>query len=343
MKPYFKKCYQDYNDYGEALFKIEKVQDKFRYHQNSIYDSSDEKPEECVKLNISKTIMSEYNSFIKFLDTNSYMFNLIYFFFSISLIFILVIVHILLEVKAHEKKHKPLTFKLFPGFFSLKMIQPQFFLMSIIIITGTGMLNVWNFNVFLMQRFLVPELRKSKFIIYLMLIVGLISNIILIFFALSSDSVRIDVKTLKMINISFSIVIFLLFILFNLFYSLLSWLALERLLQHKHGLERSMRDTISQKKCVIFLELVMLCLYIFTIIAYNCYKLKKHEGNISQIDTNYYHYLKFGFFILPYCLYILNAFLNLTYYNQVIKIQNYLDTYIDPDFEEDYEDKLCLV
>jgi len=302
------------------------------------YEYDDEK---CEKLNISKnkSLLEEYNCIS--LDSNFYTVNLIYFFSCISLIFILIFLNLVSERSKNKTKgHQSI---LIPEFFSLKEIQSHFFSISISIIIITGLVNVWNFSIILLQRFSVPELSKFKFVIYFMIIIGLLTNCFLAIFGVSSDSKGIKDKKVKYLNISFNITIYLLFILSNIIYAFLSWLALELLMHQNCRLEKNMRISVRLKTYVLFLELLLICVYIFTIITYNSHKIKKHEENYSENDTNYYNYLKFSFFVLPYMLFVINAFLNLTYYSEIIKIQDHINIFVDKEFFISNEEHMFLI
>ena len=288
------------------------------------------------KFDISKSIQNETS--FSCLDSNYYTFNLIYFFSCISLIFLMIILHILSEYAWKNRKEN-----LFPGFFYLKTIQPYLFLTILAFVILTGLINVWNFGLVLLQRFSVPELSSSKFIIYLMTFIGLVSNSFLVIFGITLDSNPSKVKKIQLINVSFSISVYLLFIFSNIIYALLSWLVLEKLMQQNRRLEKNMRMVVRLKTYVLIMELILLCLYILVIISYNSHKLKKHEENYSENDTNCYNYLKFGFSIFPYFLFVLNAFLNLTYYSEVLKIQDHINIFVDKDFFINNDESLFLI
>ena len=245
------------------------------YNDDATCDTNEKNYE---KLNISKS-MARDASYIRncldCIDSNYYTFNIIYFFSCIGLIFVLIFLNIINE---HTKKIQNHS-KLFPAFFSLKTIQPYIFLTAITIITITGLINVWNFSIILLQRFSVPELSKKKFIIYFMIIIGTFSHIFLVIYAISSGSIEIKNRRLRLINLSFNVSIYLLFLLSNVIYAFLSWLALEQLMKQNFRLESNMRDSVKLKIYVLFLEVILLCVYMFTIISYNSHRIKKHEDN----------------------------------------------------------------
>ncbi len=114
-------------------------------------------------------------------------------------------------------------------------------------------------------------------------------------------------------------------------------------MKQNYRLEKNMREFTKLQAYVLFIEALLLYLYIFTIITYYTYKIKKNAGNYSENDNNHYKYLKFTFFVMPYFLYIINAFLNLTYYSEVIKIQDNDNIFVDRDYFINNEEKLFLL
>jgi len=258
----------------------------------------------------------------------SYIFTIIYFFTSIIMVFFLIVFNLISEYFFTNRPNVKIT-KHVPEFYNLKTIQPLFFSFSVLIISIAGLFNVWHFCSMLLQRYSVPELSKNKIIIHFMFIFGSFSHFIFIFFGFSPSVIGIQTMKLSFIDLSLTIVIFIVFIIFNILFAILAWIAIEKLRCQNFQTEKKLKNSVRVKIYVIFFAVLTLSLYIFSIISHNTFK----DVNIVEgLNNQYYCILKLAIFILPYLLYIINAFLNLTYYSDILKIQAHLNVFLDRDY-----------
>ena len=258
----------------------------------------------------------------------SYIFTIIYFFTSIIMVFFLIIFNLISEYFFTNRPDVKIT-KHVPEFYNLKTISPLFFSSSVLIISIAGLFNVWHFCSMLLQRFSVPELSNNKVIVHFMFIFGSFSHFIFIFFGFSPAVIGIQTMKLSFIDISLTMVIFIVFMIFNILFATLAWMAIEMLRFQNSQTAESLKNSVRMKIYVIFFAVLTLFLYIISIIAHNTYK----ETNFTEgLNNQYYLMLKLAVLILPYLLYIINAFLNLTYYSDILKIQAHLNVFLDRDF-----------
>ncbi len=261
----------------------------------------------------------------------SYIFTIIYFFTSISMVFVLIIFNLISQYFFTNKPNIKIT-KHVPEFYSLKTIQPLFFSLSVLTISVSGLFNVWHFCSMLLQRFSVPELSMNKIIIHFMFIFGSFSHFIFIFFGFSPAIIGIETMKLKFIDVSLTMIIFVIFIIFNILFAILALIAIELLRQQNHQTKENLKSSVRMKIYVIFLAIMALCVYLFSIISHNRINRETYQSIDEEFKNRYYCMLKLVIFILPYLLYIINAFLNLTYYSDILKIQAHLNVFSDRDY-----------
>jgi MFS family permease len=298
-----------------------------------------------------------------------------YFITSITAIFILLLLNFIKEGlyqqnighKHHKTIFQDLSIHPFPSFFSLRTIQPMLFMLGIFTISLFGFLNDWFYCSMLLQRFSVPELRHRKIYIHAMFIIGILSNFNFVFFGFSPEILQIESIHLKYLKVSLSTVIFISFIFFNILFAVVAITSLECLKKHGSGRDETFKKKLKMKRVVVYLTIFISLLYISAIIIKNHDKLlsKEIKPN-SQVFSKEYENLekkmkkpqttstqpeKFQFFIeillfvLPYLLYILNAFINLSFYSDIIYIQDNLTTIIDKEYflarDEENESFIC--
>jgi hypothetical protein len=270
-----------------------------------------------------------------------HIFPILYFFSAIILPFVLIVINILQE-KLFKIRITKYPLDPFPIFFSLKTIQPYFFSFSILTISLAGFLNVWFFSSILLQRFSVPELRKHKMAIHLMFIIGIFANIIYIFFGFSPELFKMETIKIKNIKISLSLIIFLTFIIFNVLFSVMTIYSLEKLHKHENSDDNKLRKNIRIKTTLVYLSLLVMFIYIMTIILENNIN---EELTIEGKSWNKNIHKSFQYIVLffPYILYTLNALMNLSYYYDIIYIQEQMNLIIDKEYFINNEERALFI
>lgn len=271
----------------------------------------------------------------------SHIFPLIYFFTAITVLLFLIVVNIFQE-KYAKRKLSNYPFHPFPVFFSLKTIQPLFFSISIVIIAISGLLNVWFFSSILLQRFSVPELRPNKMTVHLMFIIGIFANIIYIFFGFSPQILKFETIKIRKVKISLSLIIFLVFIFFNILFSVMTIFSLESLKRKNSYNDPKLKKNIKLKRSLVYLSIIIMMLYIMAIFIQNSMINKKGKYKKIKKEKMYilFHYI---LFLFPYILYILNAFINLSYYNDIIYIQELMSFIIDQEYFINNEERFYFL
>jgi hypothetical protein len=290
----------------------------------------------------------------------SHVLPVIYFFISILTLMILILINFYKEnifhldffhfLKNQENQKNYLKqikevnsyFYPLPNFYKLKCVQPIFYSIAIGLLSLSGILNVWFYCSMFLQRFSVPEFCNEKIMIHFMFILGIISNILLIFLGFSPDIFIKDSIDFKQIKINFNSIIYLIFIFFNILFSIIGLKNLivlkKQILCEDEWFNRKLRI----KKSLLYMILFILLIYILAIcIKNNQIKINinfsqkifignknSNEKSWTLITLIYYIILCFS----PYLLFVLNAFLNLGYYSDIIFLQKKLNTIIDKEY-----------
>lgn len=269
-------------------------------------------------------------------SSHAYIFPITYFIISITSIFILILLHCIKDNLGLSKdRHAQYPF---PGFYTLNQAEPILYHLSTIMISLIGLLNVWFYCSMLLQRFAVPELQSKKIWIHLMFILGILSNTTFVFFGFSHNIYAIEKIVIKDIKISLGTLIFLTFQFLNILFGLLSIFCLDALFKETGGyfnckkkkkekvdLKNKIKNKIVIKKSILYLSVFVMLLYIGGIALKD-----QNQENSSYCEI----ILNFILFILPYVIFIVNAFLNLSYYSDILFIQDNLMTIIDKEFFE---------
>lgn len=264
--------------------------------------------------------------------TLSYLFPLIYFFSSTLFLLLILMVNVF---KDHTIKNNLKHFPLhpFPGFYSLKEIQPQIYTATVLIICISGFLNVWFFCSLLLQRFSVPELRQNKITVHLMFILGIFANLIFVFFGFSYELLHIETSKIKVIQISLSMIIFLSFVFFNIFFATLTLNVFENFKRIIAYNDNRLRRNIKFKKYVVYLAVFIITVYIISIFLN--YHLKTNKPTLKYMKKHHRNILLFLetlLFAIPYALFVINAILNLMYYHDIRYIEDIINIVIDREF-----------
>jgi len=278
-----------------------------------------------------------------------------YFIVSISSLFILILIHFYQEnffnFNIHDfkiKNVKKITspYSLFPNFFKIKKIQPIIFSIAVSIISLSGLLNVWCYCSMLLQRFSVPEFRNNKILIHFMFILGIISNLIILFFGVSPSFLNLESIKIKEIKISITTITYLIFIFLNILFAVIGFKNLEFLKKQIDCNDEIFSKKLNNKRVILYLCLFLLLIYILAI----CIKQKENSQNYYLYESKFLKNKKFENFIFdfilffyPYLLFILNAFLNLGFYSDIIYLQKILTTIIDKEYFLMNEDNSYLL
>lgn len=280
----------------------------------------------------------------------SYVFPLVYFFSSTLFLFIILFVNIYKE-RDFRNNFEKMPMSPFPGFIILKEIQPKVYATGILIISISGFLNVWFFCSLLLQRFSVPELRKSKITVHLMFILGIFGNIIYLFFGFSPELLNLEVTKIKVLKISLSMIIFLSFVFFNTLFATLTLNVFENFKMKIAPIDNRLKRNINIKKYVVYLTIFIMFIYIFSIVLnYETYGTKIKSKHKNKTENNNFlnnffvkKFIHFFLFVLPYILFVLNAIINLTYYFDIRYIDDIINMIIDREFFLTNEESTLLL
>jgi hypothetical protein len=249
--------------------------------------------------------------------------------------------------KDHEVRNnfEKMPLNPFPAFYTLKEIQPQIYAAGILIISISGFLNVWFFCSLLLQRFSVPELRSNKITVHLMFILGIFGNIIYIFFGFSPDLLKLEMSQIKVLQISLSMIIFLSFVFFNTLFATLTLNVFENFRKEIAYNDNRLKRNIKIKKYVVYLVIFIIFVYIFSIILN--YEIRKEKLNNSKNkifkNKNLIKFIHMLLFVLPYVLFVFNSLINLTYYLDIIYIEDIINMIIDREFFLTSEESTLLL
>lgn len=289
-------------------------------------------------------------------NSYSFIFPIAYFITSITTIFILVILSCIKDGNVFSSTNRFPLHPL-PAFYTMHKVQPLIYGISILLVAFIGLVNVWFYCSMLLQRFSVPELQSKKIGIHFMFILGILSNTMYVFFGFSNEVLKLEKLKIKHMIISMSTIVYLTFIILNIFFAVVAILSVESLIKGTNNIEDNkeiynssslkkseqvnFKTRISQKiktkKYVIYLATFVILLYITGIFIRNHEQINENHKKHSK--TRFQFVLELVLFILPYILFIMNAFLNLTFYSDIIYIQDNLMTIIDREyFEADESD-----
>jgi len=186
-----------------------------------------------------------------------------------------------------------------------------------------------------------------------MFILGIISNTLLIFLGFSPEIFVKDSLEFKEIKINFNTIIYLVFIFFNILFSIIGLKCLQFLKKQILCDDEWFNRKLKIKKILLYLILFIILIYIFAV----CIKNNKIKINKNYSETNKnFNFILTGdenekiwtlvFYIIlcfsPYFLFVLNAFLNLGYYSDIIYLQKKLNTIIDKEYFY-YNEESCLL
>jgi len=337
----------NYQNTNNVLNKVMKENDLLRFEdeEKEIFILSNDKTRKGYDVNNNLTqnntsILENNNfAFIKTYCSYSFILPIAYFVTSITGTFILILMNCIKEAN-NGKIINRFPLHPFPAFYTLNSIQPLVSYVTIMAVAIIGLLNVWFYSSMLLQRFSVPELQAKKIGIHMMFIFGILANILYIFYGFSFDILKLELITIKDVRISLSTIIYLTFIFFNILFAVVSILSLDCLIKQSQNYSREserMTRKIKVKRSVVYLAVFIMFVYMFSIALRNHEQIKEnHHKQKTQFD----HVLELILFILPYLLYIVNAFINLGYYSDIIYIQNNLTTIVDHEYFFSNEDNL---
>jgi len=241
----------------------------------------------------------------------------LYFLISISILFLLVLSKLFGEKFKSKQDEYPLEH--FPDFFKLTSDPSNFYLTAIMLISLIGIINVWFFCSMLLQRFSVPELRHKKISVHFMFILGIFANIIFVFFAFSPEILKIESIKFRNLKISLSLIVFLIFIVFNIMFSIMSTQCISVLNDNSRRVRKNRR----LKNCVIYLTIFVMLVYVIAINLQNNNTVLK---GIKKIMVNIILLMS------PYALFIFNAFMNLFLYSDLVFIKDIMSQIMEKDY-----------
>jgi hypothetical protein len=259
----------------------------------------------------------------------NYIFPLIYFFSSALFLFILLVVNVYKDNMTRDNfENMPLH--PFPGFSSLKEWQPKIYSINILIISISGLLNVWFFSSLLLQRFSVPELKNNKPTVHLMFILGIFGNIIYLFFGFSPELLKLETDSIHVMKISLSMIIFLSFVFFNLLFATLTLNVFSNFKERIAPNDLRLKRNIRGKKYTVYLTIFTITIYMLSIGIDYTYLSKNNKKQIY--NSKFHKIISFLLLILPYVLFVLISLINLSYYFDVIYLEDVINKIIDREF-----------
>jgi hypothetical protein len=243
----------------------------------------------------------------------NYLFPIAYFVSSLLFLIMLLAVNILGDKS--ELGTYPLA-----GYHQIGRSAPCLYGIIVTVIALTGFLNIWLLSSLLIRRFSVPELSDNKSTVNIMFIIGVFSNIIFTFFGFAHKLLEIENEN---VPISLGVIIFSSFIFYNILYATCVLQVLNnfknKVCKHNKKLSRS----VSFKRYTLYLSVLMIIIYLSTasVKFYNkTYKAKYFTDSINIL-----------LFTLPFALFVLNAFINLSYYVDIKIIEESINMIVDKD------------
>jgi hypothetical protein len=294
------------------------------------------------KGNNNSEYSSKKNTHWRLNSSYSFIFPIAYFITSITTIFILVLLSCIKDGNAFSTANRFPLHPL-PAFYTMHKVQPLIYSLSILTVSLIGLMNAWFYCSMLLQRFSVPELQSKKIGIHIMFILGILSNTMYVFFGFSNEILKLEKIKIRDVRISLSTIVYLTFIVFNILFAVVAIVSLESLNKNTRADEiyasflgkKTMKTKIAHK---IRLKRYIISLAVFVIILYlTGIFIRNHEqinSNHKKQKTHFQFLLELILFLLPYFLYIINAFLNLSFYADIIYLQDNLMTIIDREYFE---------
>ena len=235
------------------------------------------------------------------------------------------------------------------SFFYLSSTNRYLFYVSFISISVCGVFLVWTYSSILIQRFSVPEMQKIKIYIYFMFSLGIISNALLVMYGAFSEEIFVY-KNLKTAKISMASLFFIAYIFFNLitavfsikiiyflknqnnknlFYSSVSFYNM-----NDEQSEKELEEKVKTKTILIYLMIFVIFVYIGGVIIQKNQNKESIKSKMKLISITFWICE-----ICPYLLFIMNAFLNFSYYNEILYTKHSLNRFIDKEyFKQDLEE-----
>ena len=235
------------------------------------------------------------------------------------------------------------------SFFYLSSTNRYLFYVSFLSISVCGVFLVWTYSSILIQRFSVPEMQKIKVYIYFMFSLGIISNALLVMYGAFSEEIFVY-KNLKTAKISMASLFFIAYIFFNLitavfsikiiyflknqnnknlFYSSVSFYNM-----NDEQSEKELEEKVKTKTILIYLMIFVLFVYIGGVIIQKNQNKESIKSKMKLISITFWICE-----ICPYLLFIMNAFLNFSYYNEILYTKHSLNRFIDKEyFKQDLEE-----
>lgn len=235
------------------------------------------------------------------------------------------------------------------SFFYLSSTSRYLFYVSFLSISVCGVFLVWTYSSILIQRFSVPEMQKIKIYIYFMFSLGIISNALLVMYGAFSEEIFVY-QNLKTAKISMASLFFIAYIFFNLitavfsikiiyflknqnnknlFYSSVSFYNM-----NDEQSEKELEEKVKTKTILIYLMIFVLFVYIGGVIIQKNQNKESIKSKMKLISITFWICE-----ICPYLLFIMNAFLNFSYYNEILYTKHSLNRFIDKEyFKQDLEE-----
>ena len=235
------------------------------------------------------------------------------------------------------------------SFFYLSSTNRYLFYVSFISISVCGVFLVWTYSSILIQRFSVPEMQKIKIYIYFMFSLGIISNALLVMYGAFSEEIFVY-QNLKTAKISMASLFFIAYIFFNLitavfsikiiyflknqnnknlFYSSVSFYNM-----NDEQSEKDLEEKVKTKTILIYLMIFVIFVYIGGVIIQKNQNKESIKSKMKLISITFWICE-----ICPYLLFIMNAFLNFSYYNEILYTKHSLNRFIDKEyFKQDLEE-----
>jgi hypothetical protein len=179
-----------------------------------------------------------------------------------------------------------------------------------------------------------------------MFILGIISNFLILFFGFSPNFLsylKLDSIKIKEIKLSLTVIIYLSYVFLNIFFAVIGLKSLELLQKQVEFTDAFFSSKLRWKRVILYFCLFMLLIYFSALyVKQKNMKIdqKKHTKSIVEIKKfaeDKYKLIvncliRFIISFFPYLLFILNAFIILGFYWDIIYVQKLLGTNIDKEY-----------
>jgi len=160
------------------------------------------------------------------------------------------------------------------------------------------------------------------------------------FFGLSPEILKIESELSIDAHFSLSILIFLSFIFFNTLLASLALFVFENFRRKTNPNDKTLTRNIKGKKYLVYLSVGIICVYlVFNLHFYHNRQMRRDHHfkrtehiHKSQLNSNEMFISQAVLFFLPFFMFFLNALINLTYYYDIVYLENVINMIVDKEY-----------